>query len=257
VYYPVIILVAFASPSPLLLLLANLSIGTAISLYLYRRTLRTHTPSGGVEEKALAYGKKLSLSNLPAVLATQIDNLLVFHFLGAAQLALYVLITILPEKITGLFKFLYLATIPKYAVQTDAVSKKILIGKQLRVGGAALLLVLLFILAAPFIFKIFFPTYIEAIPYTSVYALSVFTVLGYLPIARLIAEAKKSIHVYNVVSPVIQIALQVIGIILWGLWGIIGMRLVALFLNTVVAWFLLNHESTADTLPSSVPTQSL
>jgi O-antigen/teichoic acid export membrane protein len=245
IYYPSIILVAILTQNALSLVWINLFVSTLLTWYLYKRTITKYPSHGTVDLESLSYGKKLSISNLPTIIATQIDNLLVFHFLGAAPLALYVIATTIPEKVTGLFKFIFLATIPKYAVQNPVASKVGILGKIARMGAVATILVGILIFITPTVFHVFFPRYIDAIPYTQFYALSVFTILGYLPISNLIAQARKTIHIYNVVSPSIQIVLQLIGILLWGIWGILIARIIANTINSILAWILLNYVRTS------------
>src|SRR5690606_4813293 len=118
-YYAAMAIAAALFQEAIPVLIANL-LANALTLYAaYWVTLRTYTPSTTKDASAITYGKHLSLMNFPGIVLGQADNVLVFHFLGAPALAVYGLATAIPDNLGRLLKFLPVAALPKFSVQSD------------------------------------------------------------------------------------------------------------------------------------------
>ena len=61
----------------------------------------------------ILYGKHVSIMSAVGTLANQLDNILVYHLLGPASLALYSFATIIPERIRTFLVLLQLSRSPK------------------------------------------------------------------------------------------------------------------------------------------------
>lgn len=233
VYYPVLIAAAFLSGSPLLLFIANLGIQVLINLGLYLTMLKRHRPNSEVDQESLKYGMHLSFMSAFGSVAGQLGGIFIFHFLGAVPLALYSFANAGPERLGNLFfKFLNNALLPKFSERTvEEVRATILpkmwwafgVGSLVAAGYAAL--------AYPF-FMLFFPTYMDAVPYSLLCAAGL--ALGaplYLPTAALTAlQNIRGLYIYNAVMPAVQVVFPLGGIFIWGLWGyIFGLLLTTLF----------------------------
>jgi O-antigen/teichoic acid export membrane protein len=228
-YYPAIFLAVIYSDDPLLLLLVNLGVNAAVTAFLYWRTLRKFPPNAVTDAEALQYGKHLSFVNAAAIAVRQADSILVFHFFGAAMLALYTFAVLIPEKVGGLFKFLLPASLPKFATQTRAEIAAVLPRKLVQVVAAAAGVALLYYLVSPLLFRLVFPAYTSAISYTQIYALAIITgAMGYLAQSALISQQhKRNLYIFNIGTAAIQLVLQAGFLLLYGLWGVIAGKLLA------------------------------
>jgi O-antigen/teichoic acid export membrane protein len=243
IYYAALIAVAFVSGSPLVLLAANLGVQTLINIVLYLTMLRRRRPNEQVDQESLKYGMHLSFMSALASVAGQLGGIFVFHFLGPVSLALYSFANAGPERLGNLFfKFLGSALLPKYAERSAEEIRATLIPKMWWAFGVGGLVGIGYaILAYPF-FMIFFPTYIDAVPYSLLCALGL--AIGtplYLPTAALTAlQNTRGLYIYNAVTPITQIAFPLAGIFLWGLWGyIVGLLLTTAFavvLSTILVY---------------------
>ncbi|HEV8677704.1 MAG TPA: hypothetical protein VN701_02645, partial [Candidatus Paceibacterota bacterium] len=158
-------------------------------------------------------------------------------------LALYSFANAGPERLGNLFfKFLNGALLPKFSERTAREIRATLIPKMLWAFGVGSLVGIFYAaLAYPF-FYIFFPTYLDAVPYSLLCAvgLAIGTPI-YLPTAALTAlRNTRGLYIYNMAMPVAQIAFPLGGIVVAGLWGyIIGLLLTTAFgviLSTVLVY---------------------
>lgn len=223
-YYLAVALVAFSLPVALALLAANL-ISQAIGYFVaHRRVLALYRPNESRDPEAITYGKHLSFINFFNVFIAQVDNILVFHFLGAAELALYSFATAIPDRL-GIFRNIAAAAFPKFATRTPEEVRVSLGRKMLLSVGVALGIAIIYDLFAYQFFALFFPRYLDAVPFSQVYAFIIVTAFWPIFTTALTAHGRmKALYAYNVVSPAVQLALQVAGIIWWGLWGLILAR---------------------------------
>ena len=248
--YSALALTAILSGEALVLLLVNLLVQTVATALLYFIALRK-TTNDTQDQKALTYGFHLSGMNLPSMIAAQIDAILIFQLLGAVPLALYTFATVIPNRLTGFFKFLPTAALPRLSEKTPAEVRAALRPSRLIfIAVAALVGTWAYALVSPYVFGVLFPAYTDAVMYSQWYALIFLAVIGNLFVTGLTANRDlKDLYVYNIAAPLIQIALLVIGILTYGLWGLIVGRLIASGLSIILAYFLLFRQKTESSLP--------
>lgn len=240
-YYASVALVAIFWKGALVMLAANL-IAQCIGLVIgYRMSVATYQPTSETDRDAMRYGNHLSVMGLFGTIANQADNILVFHFLGPAPLALYSYATAIPGRIGSLFKFIPAAALPKFAERTPAeirvgLARRLIIGTVL-----SLFLALAYILMARFLFGLLFPTYLDAVPYSMLAAFSLVSLMSGVVMNALTAAGNmRSLYIYNIVSPLVLLGLEFAGIMLFGLWGLVGGRVAAeclLFLFACVLYW--------------------
>ena len=239
-YYLALIGTAFVAPAVLVLLFVSLFVQAAGLGIAYLRTIRTHRPNSDRDPEAISYGKHLSVMGLMTVVVGQVDTILAFHFLGPVAVAVYSFATAIPERLTGFFKFLPAAALPKLAEKS---SSEVRAAFGPRVWLAVLAMTacsLAYLLAAPLIFHVLFPAYADAVPYSQLYAFMIVASLGGLFTTALTAQRKlKDLYAFTVISPLVQVLLQIGGVIFFGLWGLIAGRLIAQFFSFFLAAFLL------------------
>jgi O-antigen/teichoic acid export membrane protein len=92
---------------------------------------------------------------------------------------------------------------------------------------------------APFIYKIFFPQYLNSIPYSQIFAISIVFVSSVLPLSALQAKlAKKELYKFNIIRSILQIILIYFLVKYYDLWGAIIARILMDFINLLVLSFL-------------------
>jgi O-antigen/teichoic acid export membrane protein len=235
-YYACLILAAYVAPSVLVLIFISLGVQAAGLAIAYYRTMRAYRPSKKVDGASIGYGKHLSLMGLGNVVATQIDTILAFMLLGPAAVAVYGFATAIPERLVGFFKFLPAAALPKFSRKSDSEMRSAF-GKRLWIAAAGMAsFAAAYAIAAPLLFSILFPQYVDSVPYTQAYAVIIIASISGLFTAALTSQANvKKLYLFNFLSPTLQLALQVVGILTFGLWGLIVSRVLASFLSLGLA----------------------
>jgi O-antigen/teichoic acid export membrane protein len=173
------------------------------------------------DKEAISYGKHLTIMSVPGAISAQIDNVIIWQFIGPIQVAIYAYALRLVERISELIPFSALA-FPKMAEKNlkEDHMKRSIFDKFLKLFWFSIPFTILYILFCPIFFKIFFPTYRESIIYSQVLALTlIFSPFSFLATAFL-AEAKKGeLYILNIAPQILKIVLFFVLIPLFGIWG--------------------------------------
>ena len=191
------------------------------------------------DPKAIPYGKHLSLMKVINTIASYIDRLFVFHFLGAVPLAVYAFAIAMPEQIKGAFSLLDTLAFPKFIGRNSEEIKASFKKKALRLFLLGGVVIGAYILAAPFIFKTFFPRYEEAVFYSQLFALSMLN-LALFPATTALRAKKnvKGLYISNFVTPIFQIITMLVFILWQGLLGLIIARIISRFFGSFLDTYL-------------------
>ncbi len=140
---------------------------STLSQYLaLRYTLRkynviddTHTPYTEI----ISYGKRLSVQNIFLTGVIQLDKILLFKFLGPAQLATYFFAIAIPQELSGLLGNINSVAFPKLVDKHSPEFKRALLRKIAVFTSLLAIPIGLYIVSAPYLFAWFFPVYTDAI----------------------------------------------------------------------------------------------
>lgn len=224
---------------PAWLVIVYFASNTLIGLVLYRRVLKIYKPNKSIDKEMLNYSKHLSLMDILSGIANNIDQILVFHYIGAAELAIYNFAIAIPNQIKGPVKNLTGLMFPKFAKRSDKEIRASMKSKLLLLFLASFAIVIVYVILAPFIFKIFFPKYLDAVLYSQIFSFSIL-VITFTP-ANVYLSAKKKIreqYIVNISSSIVQIVLVCVSIILWGLMGLIITRVIVRLFTNIIIMFL-------------------
>ena len=168
-----------------------------------------------------------------------LDNLLIFNFLGAAPLAVYSVAYAPISKIQQLFSIIPKLALPKFAERSEEEIEKTLTKKILKIAGIIVLGAILYVVAAPFIFSIFFPKYGESVFYTQLLAVVLLaSPFGLLYTFFQSHALKAKITKYNVAIRIIQLVSTLTLIPLLGILGAVIARIIFQFFSTIILIFL-------------------
>lgn len=223
-------------PTPLVLLAAYL-LGTILcGLSLAAYIIFHYRPNTAIDSGYKHLGGHFSAMNLLSTVAQQVDKLVVFHFLGGVDLAVYSFATALPEQVKGVFGSVSTLALPKFVARPFAEIRAnfwyrlLLFTAMLCVGAIAYMII------APFIFKLFFPAYSEAIWYSQLYALSLIPIGSALSVTLLQAHtAKRELYILNTLGPILQIGALIILTSWYGLIGAIVARISARVISFILS----------------------
>jgi O-antigen/teichoic acid export membrane protein len=193
-------------------------------------------------EESLRYGKHLSVMYSAGAFAMQVDKIAIFHFAGASSLAAYAFAIIIPDQIRSSLKHFANLAFPKFTVRPLPEILSGLAGKQFRLAGLIVLIILLYILVAPFLFSLLFPTYTEAIFLTQILSLTLIDGLTLLPLSALKAHGRLSeLYRYHIGIGLTQVALIWLGGWYAGLHGVIAGLISSRVLGVCILFYMIRY----------------
>lgn len=241
-YYALIFSTVYFFRDAIALLFVNLAANTLATIHFYFRTLAKYRPSDRTDPQTIPYGIDLSIMNTAGTIVAQLDSVLVFHFLGPAQLAVYSFASLIPERVSSLFKFVSNAALPKFSTQTIDEIRSAIVSKTIRAAIAGSAVMILYLIFAPVLFHTLFPKYAEAIFYSQVYSLVIITVAANIPAAAIVGlRMNRELYLFNLSTPFVLMALQLVLLIKFGILGILLARIISNVINILFAIYLLFH----------------
>ncbi len=208
--------------------------------YLY--TVVRYKPGGKEDPEMVPYAKHLTFITVLNTIADQADKIIVYHYVGAVELAIYVFATAFPTQIKGVFKGLSPLAFPKFAIRSLDETRQDVPGKMLRFLSIITPIVLLYIIIAPYLYTLFFPQYVDAVPMSRIFALSLLPYISIIPTT--ILQAKKSIRsLYgsNISIAIMKLVFLFTGVSLAGVWGVVYARVAYEFGALMIALYYLHH----------------
>lgn len=210
------------------------------ALFFYNRTVTIyHATLNKQDTEFGTYSKHLSALGIIGGIADRIDQILLFHYVGAAQLAVYNFAIAIPDQVRGPVKNLSSMIQAQFAIRPTTEIRQGLWHKAFLLFLLALVVTGVYVLAAPYIFTIFFPKYAEAIQFSRIYALWILTI-PLDPFTTYLSAKKKTGRLYAIYifASVTQVASMLIGVIFWGLIGLILARVIARLIMGIAGYFL-------------------
>ncbi len=192
-----------------------------------------------VEIKKLSrFSLHLSLMEAIKTIAGQIDKVLIFHYLGAAQLAIYTIATSAPGQIKGILQNLSTLAWPKFSSTKEESIRATLPAKLFKLELIILGCVAIYWIVAPFLFPIFFPKYANAVFLSQIFSLSLlFFPRTFLSTAMTAHLKQKEMYAIRILAPLARIAVFAIALPFWGLWGAIIGSIISNVLTTTIYQF--------------------
>ncbi len=155
-YYSIMFVCIFIFPQTVTLVFANFLASAITNFLIYLRVSKKYVSNNLEDAGSIAYGKKLSVSSILPLISIHIDNILVFHLLGASNLAIYAFASNIPEKFISLIRPISTVALPKMSVKNPDNFRKELGSKIFKLLLFSFLFSLIYILLAPLYTKFYF-----------------------------------------------------------------------------------------------------
>ncbi len=208
----------------------------------YRISIKSDVGEKTESQTTINFGKHLSILNIFTAIATQLDKILVFHYLGSAQLAVYALSQIPLSQTRAIFKQITQTVYPKYSARTISDIRSTIYHKMFILTIPLIFIVFVYILVAPYVFTIFFPKYTEAVIYSQVAMLSLLFFQKKLIVYASLAHAtKKQLTHISIFTSAFKIILLLILLPHFGIWGAIFTDLIVHALGLVSSIIMLKR----------------
>lgn len=214
-------------------------VGALVPLFLYYRT--THAYQDDNEKgdpELISYSGHLSAMDIIGSFAHYLDKILIFHYLGAAPLAIYAFAIAPVEQLQGGKKILSTLIMPKLSGRPFEELQKSTPRKALLLTVYALGLAFLWVIVAPYFYKLLFPQYLDSVFYSQIYSFTLLAISGTIFNETLIAHKKKrELYLYRTITPVVQIILFFILLPLYGLMGLVITHVFIRSFNAILGYY--------------------
>ena len=217
--------------------------GALVSLFLYYKTTQTyrHDKDSG-DPDLLAFGGHLSAMSIIGQIGGFLDKILVFHYLGAAPLAIYAFAIAPVEQLQGGKKIFGALVMPKLSQRPFEELQKSAPRKAIILSVYALVLIVIYVMLAPYFYKFIYPQYIDSVFYSQIYALTLFAISGTVFNETLVAHKKKrELYFHRTIVPIVQIILFLILLPLYGLMGLIMTHIITRIFAGLLGYYLVEH----------------
>lgn len=192
-----------------------------------------------MEKTTISYGKHLSAINIIGALAQYLDVFLVFHFLGSAELAIYIMAISIPEQIKNILRSVQTALFPRFAKAPLRKIRDVVNGVLILVMVIIAVTAIGYVLMTPLFFKIFLPKYLAAL---SLIPLTTWLIIGIFPsLLESVLSARKevkSVYLGGVFVPIFQLLVTMAGGIFFGTRGLILAKVTTYIFGTIFYYYL-------------------
>ncbi len=245
-----IIIVAVLTKNITLMVLTYFTVNTLSTIFAYRRTLNSFSINTEQDHTLIPYGKHLSIMGLLGTVANQFDKILVFHYLGALELAIYAFAQAIPDQLKGVLKNIFGLALPKYAELSEKELRVSITKKFFQLTGLTALAILFYILTAQHIFAILFPKYLEAVFYSEIYMLGMITIPGIslFAIYFQLKKATRKMYELNLIGNISTLIVTFICIYKFGLEGAVVANGVSWLIMLIAHWWYFVKEKNSETV---------
>jgi O-antigen/teichoic acid export membrane protein len=233
-----LILALFLTKNLIILILVYFLSYSILRLFFFSWIIRKMKPNKTDDPPTISYGKHLSFMGIIGLIAMQLDKVLLFHLVGPVQLAVYSFATLPIEYLKGPLQHIQELALPKLSIRSKTEIKKSLPKKLLKASFLIGIMIIIYIVIAPYIYKIFFPQYVDSVFYSRLFSLT----LLFFPMAMIRTSFQaqmmiKELYRINIISPLIQIILLLILTPLYGVLGAVAAILLSHVFYFFLAWF--------------------
>ena len=209
-------------------------------------TFKKQRPNSEKELGTISYGWHLSLIKVISLIANNLDKIVLWHLLGASSLAIYSMSTAAPNQIKSFLQKIYTLIFPKFSKQKYIVLQKTIPKKAPIFSGFLIITIAIYILICPYIFKIFFPRYLESINFSKIFILSFISMPGAFFINAFLAHNMKSeIYIIRIGVPLFKIILIFILTPIYGILGVILSYIMSGIFSLILSFILFNRKSSS------------
>ncbi|MDP2593824.1 MAG: oligosaccharide flippase family protein [bacterium] len=214
-----------------------------INLLLYRVTLRAYRDENGTKDPELIYyAGHLGIMGIIGQVAGNLDKILIFHYLGAAPLAIYAFAIAPVEQLQSGKKILNALLLPKLSERPFEELQKSAPRRVVMLALYAAVLIGIYVPLIPYFYEFFYPKYLDSVFYSQIYALTLFVVIGSVLESHLIAhKKKKELYIIRTIIPLTQIALFFILIPSFGLMGLVVAQVATRLFASLSAYYFVAH----------------
>jgi O-antigen/teichoic acid export membrane protein len=217
------VITLYATNHVLPILFVFFATNTLAAVFFYFRTKSSYSQNDKEDQDMFDFGKHMSIIKFLHKIATYIDKVLVWHYLGSVQLAVYSFAELPISKMRTVLSSIEEIAFPKF---TSSRISKLQNTLEWKVGLFALFnlgIAVIFFLLAPFIYQLLFPEYLASVFYAQVF---VFSLVFYsVRIFEKAIESKANsswLYKIRITSSILKIIGFMLLLPVYGIWGVLG-----------------------------------
>lgn len=237
-----LICVVFLTDNLYILIFTYFAAWTITRMVIFLRAIKKFPPNSNRDDSSLSYGRYGSFIGVLATIFSSLDNPMLFHYIGAAEVAIYTFAMAPVTQIQGLTKRLPTLATPKMAQQSATKMDPMLKKRVFWLFLLGFVVVGVYSLFAEYFFHWFFPRYANAVWYSKIFALTIpFTmaqsILGPALNAKLTLIPKKMLYLWNIPG-IIGTLILFLFVSKFGVIGAILGRISASFATLLIGLFI-------------------
>lgn len=221
----------------ILILVYFLSYSLLRNLFLFL-AIKKYPPNQTDDFKTISYGKHLSLIDIINTIAQQADQILLFHFMGPIKLAIYSFAALPIGHLRAPLQAIQEIALPKLSTRTKDEIKKTLPRKLTKSIILILAIIIIYVIVAPYFYKIFYPQYTDSIFYSLLYSLTLLVFpVSMMELSLLAQKMTKELYKIKIILPIIQLTLLAVLTPLYGIIGVIIAQLIYQIFHFLIVYF--------------------
>lgn len=237
-----LIVTVFLTKNPVIMVAVYFITSAIASLIIYWHILvKYNIPKTCVDlETTLNFAKQTSLTSFLSQLISRIDQIFVWTFSGAQDLALYSIAISPVEELRNIPANILAVASPKLAVREHSLMRALAITRMKQMFLVVIPLMLAYITLVPFLFKILFPQYIAAVTLSQIYAFIL--LLQPLNFVDAVLIAKEDIKIRRFIvltNQITKIVFLAFGIKAFGIIGGVGALILSDLVNFTMMFIVL------------------
>lgn len=238
----ILIGILFIISDPKILILSQYVIEAFSFLIILIFVLRAYPPNKQVAEDGVSYGKHLSFIDIIQRLFTHFDKLLVFKFFGAVALASYSIALMPVLQLMSANKAVRSLITPRFAKRSFASIHANIFNKVALVTVVSAIVMVIYMVSAPIIFKYLLPQYVDVIFMTQVASLLLLftsqSLFGQVLVAH---SCKRELYAAAIVGNIFFAIFLVMGGLFGGAFGVLIGFVVSRGANLLIAFLAYLH----------------
>jgi O-antigen/teichoic acid export membrane protein len=250
IFITISILITVYFTNNLLLILTTFLLSTTLTRLLsFLRTFKKIPPNNKKDKESIKYGLHLSTIDIFQTIANESDKILIYHYMGAPELAIYTIASAPVDQIRSFVLKIKDLAFPKLSQTNIEETQKTLPKKIFRASLLTLPIIILYIIIAPWLFSIFFPEYQNSIVLTQLLAIIIALAPNSLMSTALTAQKQiKSLYKLKIFGAIGRLIIYYLCIKYYGLLGlIIGRILIEIYFAKLYSYYF-HHMKKQDAL---------
>ena len=223
----VVITTLFLTQIIFLILLAYLLSETITRIISLLITIKKFPPNDKKDPGIIKYGTQLSVIEFIKTMASEADKILIYHYIGPTELAIYAIAIAPVDQIKTLILSLRTLALPKLSDNSIASIKQTLPRKIWKASLIIIPIIIVYILVAPWLFSVFFPEYQSSVILSQILAISIILAPTTLMSSGLAAQKQiKSLTKVKISGAIGRLVIYFVAVKFYGLIGLIVGRII-------------------------------